>query len=657
MEKMRMESVDMTKQNVDKIAALFPNCITEALDEDKSTPGKKVFKKVVNFDLLRQMLSEEVLDGEEAYEFTWVGKKAAIVEANRPIKKTLRPCISKSVNWDTTQNMYIEGDNLEVLKLLQESYLGKVDVIYIDPPYNTGNNLIYKNNFYQSEAEYAEESGEIDEVGNRLILNSKSNGRFHSDWCSMIYSRLLLARNLLSNEGVIVLTIDDNEIETILAIMDEVFGEENRLGIVIIKNNPQGRSSVTGFQISHEYALFYGNTNAKIGRLPRSEEQLARYGEKDSKGPFEWRNFRAQYSSESPKMVYPIFVKDDCSDFRVPKMRWNEEKRKYDLLEQPLPGESITMPVDETGRTRTWKWSIATVLECKDEEMGVRKDRSGKPTVYYKGRMKDLGMNPYTIWDKPEYSSSTFGANLLADIIGKGIFSYPKSLYAVIDALKVANAKPNSLILDFFSGSATTAHAVMKMNAEDNGNRRFILVQLPEKCEEGSVPYKAGYQTICDIGEERIRKSGELVKEENPLMTMELDTGFRVFKLDDSNMNDVYYSANEYTQDLLSMLESNIKNDRTDLDLLFSCLLEWGLPLSMPYNAEVIEDCTIHIYNEGDLIACFDENMSDYVVKEIARRQPLRAVFRDGSFNGSPAKINVGEIFKMLAPDTRVKVI
>jgi len=657
MERMRMESVDMTEKNVDKIAALFPNCITEALDEEKSTPEKKVYKKVVNFDMLRQMLSGDVIEGNEAYEFTWVGKKDAIVEANRPIRKTLRPCPEKSENWDSTQNIYIEGDNLEVLKLLQESYLGKVDVIYIDPPYNTGNNLIYRNNFYQTEDEYAEDSGEVDELGNRLVLNSRSNGRFHSDWCSMIYSRLLLARNLLSEEGIIVLTIDDNEIQTILAIMDEVFGEENRLGVVIIKNNPQGRSSVTGFQISHEYGLFYGNSKAKIGRLPRSEEQLARYGEKDKNGPFEWRNFRAQYSSESPKMVYPIFVKKDCSDFRIPKMNWNESKREYDLLEQPAEDEIITLPIDESGRTRTWKWSIATVNECKEDEMGVRKDRSGKPTVYYKGRMKDLGMNPYTMWDKPEYSSSTFGANLLAEIIGKGIFSYPKSLYAVIDSLKVANTKQNSLVLDFFSGSATTAHALMKMNAEDGGNRKFILVQLPEKCEEGSVPFKAGYKTICDIGEERIRRSGEHVKEENPIATQNLDTGFRVFKLDDSNMTDVYYSAGEYTQSLLSMLESNVKSDRTDLDLLFGCLIEWGLPLSMPYTSEEIDGYRVHTYNDGDLIACFDENISDSVIKEIARRQPLRAVFRDSSFSGSPSKINVGEIFKMIAPDTRVKVI
>lgn len=651
MDKMRMQSVDMVAKNIEKIGELFPSCITEIVDEN----GK--FKKVVNFKILRQLLSEDTIEGDEAYEFTWVGKKAAIYNANTPTRKTLRPCLEKSYNWNETENIYIEGDNFEVLKLLQESYLGKVDIIYIDPPYNTGNNLIYKNNFHQSESEFLIDSGEIDEFGNRLVLNSRSKGRFHSDWCSMIYSRLLLARNLLSKEGIIVLTIDDNEIHNMISIMDEIFGEDNRLGIVIIKNNPQGRSSVTGFQVSHEYALFYGNGQSKIGRLPRSQDQLARYGENDENGPFEWRNFRAQYSTESPKMVYPIFVKTDCSDFRIPKMKWNQQVKKYELLEQPKDDEIISLPVDETGRYRTWKWSIETVNACKEREMGVRKDRSGRPAVYYKGRMKDEGMNPYTIWSKPEYSSSTFGANLLADIIGKGIFNYPKSLYAVIDCLKVANAKNESLILDFFSGSATTAHAVMCLNAEDNGHRRYILVQLPEKCEVESAPYKEGYRTICDIGEERIRKSGEKIREENGMLVEKLDLGFRVFKLDESNMNDVYYSAYDYSQDLLTSLESNVKADRTDLDLLFGCLLEWGLPLSLPYKSEKIDCYSIHTYNDGDLIACFDENVPRNVIETVAKRQPLRAVFRDSSFADSSAKINVGEIFKMFSPSTTVKVI
>lgn len=650
MEKMKFETLNLTAENVTKIAELFPGVVTE---------GK------VNFELLRSMLGDDVY-GNEAYEFTWVGKRAAIAEAGRPIRKTLRPCVEESKDWDTTENLYIEGDNLDVLKLLQESYLGKVKMIYIDPPYNTGKNLIYKNNFYQSDEDYMESSGAIDSMANRLVVNTKSNGRFHSDWCSMIYSRLLLARNLLARNGIIVLTIDDNEIENVTSMMNEVFGEENHLGTVIVKNNPQGRSSVTGFQISHEYALFYScSSEAQLGRLPRNDDQLSRYGEQDSKGQFEWRNFRAQYSTESPKMVYPIYVKKDASDFRIPKLRWNEKERGYDILEKEVADELVSLPIDASGRTRTWKWSIETVLKEKETEMGVRIDRSGVPAVYYKGRMKEQDMLPYTIWDKPEYSSSTFGANLLAEMFEGKIFSYPKSLYAVIDSLKTGNANEDALVLDFFSGSATTAHAVMQLNAEDGGKRKFIMVQLPESVDSVDFP------TICEIGKERIRRAGEKIKDEltakNAKDTKEnqesfsrvsrLDTGFRVLKLDDTNMNDVYYAAGEYTQELLLRLESNIKSDRTDMDLLYGCLLDWGLPLSMPHTHEKIDGFTVHTYNDGDLIACFEESISEKVIREIANRKPLRAVFRDSSFNSSPEKINVFEIFKLLAPGTSVKVI
>ena len=329
MDKMRMESVDMTAQNIDKIGALFPNCITETVDENGS------LKEAINFELLKQMLSGDVLEGDEAYEFTWVGKKNAIVEANRPIRKTLRPCLEDSVDWNKTENLYIEGDNLEVLKLLQESYLGKVDMIYIDPPYNTGNNLIYRNNFYQSEEEYLESVGAYDEDDNRLFVNSKSNGRFHSDWCSMIYSRLLLARNLLSKEGIICLTIDDSEIENVTAMMNEVFGEENHLTTIIIKNNPSGRSTVTGASISHEYALFYGiNNTVKLGRLPRNDKQIARYKEVDEIGQFEWVNFRKHggYKEDAPTMYYPIYIKKDCSSVSV-KRKNNLQRAKEGQLE------------------------------------------------------------------------------------------------------------------------------------------------------------------------------------------------------------------------------------------------------------------------------------------------------------------------------------
>ncbi len=350
-------------------------------------------------------------------------------------------------------NFLIEGDNLAALKLLEKTHKGKIDVIYIDPPYNTGaKNWKYNNDYVD---------------GNDTFK--------HSKFISFIQSRLQIAKKLLSNKGIIVLTIDDYEIENITLLMNEIFGEENRLGTVVIKNNPQGRSTVNGFQISHEYGLFYGGKEAKIGRLARNKEQLARYNETDEYGPFEWRNFRAQYSTESPKMVYPIFVKKDLSDFRIPLLKWDEKNKKYFLLEQPMNDEIISLPIDETGRQRTWKWSIETAIKEKSKNLGVRKDRLGNPTVYYKGRMKSEKMQPYTFWDKPEYSASTFGANILADIIGKKKFDYPKSIYAVIDSIRVASEELSSTILDFFAGSGTTGHAVLKLNAEDGGKRKFIL--------------------------------------------------------------------------------------------------------------------------------------------------------------------------------------
>lgn len=411
----------------------------------------------------------------------------------------------------------IEGDNLASLKLLEKTHKGAIDVIYIDPPYNTGaKNWKYNNDYVDGTDTFK-----------------------HSKWLSFMDKRLRLANKLLSDSGVIVLTIDDYEVENITLLMNSIFGEDHRLGTVVIKNNPQGRSSVTGLQISHEYALFYGKKQARIGRLPRNEEQLARYKDSDEIGPFEWRNFRAQYSTESPKMAYPIFVKKDCSDFRIPQLRWDEEEKEYQLLEQPCDDELITLPRDESGRMRNWKWSISTVQEQKETEMGVRKDRSGNPTVYFKGRMKNLDMLPYTFWDNPAYSASTFGANLLSDLIGKGKFNYPKSLYAVIDSLKVANAHKNSTVLDFFAGSGTTAHAVLELNKADGGNRRFIMCTNNENgiCREVTYErirtaieteaypaslkyYKIGYVPISDrlyyeYADQLLRHIRELIELEN----------------------------------------------------------------------------------------------------------------------------------------------
>lgn len=625
MEKMRMESVDMTENNIEKIESLFPNCITEALDEN----GK--LKKAINFETLKQMLSNEIIAGDEAYEFTWVGKKAAIVEANKPIRKTLRPCKEKSVNWNNTENLYIEGDNLEVLKLLQESYLGKVDVIYIDPPYNTGNDFIYNDDFKLSSEEYLEATNELDEDGNRLFKNTDSNGRFHSDWCSMIYSRLLLSRNLLSDNGVIFISIDDNEQENLKKICDEVFGENNFLAQIIWERAYAPINLKKHFSRSHDFILCYAKneTLAINNGIKRSEEADNRYSnpDNDSRGDWKADNFSVGPAVESN--IYPI---------TTPSGR---------IVEPPAG--------------RSWLVSEKVFLEkVKDNRIWFGTDGNSVPSMKrFLNELKKIGITPMTIWKYKEVGHSQDASKALKELFDdRKIFDYPKPVNLIKRCIELYSKK-DSVILDFFSGSATTAHAVMQLNAEDGGHRKYIMVQLAEKTDENSDSYKSGFKNICEIGEERIiRASKKIIEARNGNIDINnFDTGFRVLKLDDSNMTDVFYSVDDYSQDLLSNLESNIKSDRNDLDLLFGCLIEWGLPLSLPYNSEVIEGCTVHNYNNGDLVACFDKNISDSVIKYIAKHKPLRAVFRDSSFANSPSKINVGEIFKSLAPDTRVKVI
>ena len=605
-----MESMDMTAQNIEKIGALFPNCITETVDEN----GK--MKKAVNFDLLRQMLSGDVVEGDEVYEFTWVGKKAAIVEANKPIRKTLRPCKEDSVNWDTTENLYIEGDNLEVLKLLQESYLGKVKMIYIDPPYNTGNDFIYRDDFKQSADEYEGDLGVYDDDGNRMFKNTDSNGRFHSDWCSMIYSRLMLARNLLRDDGVIFISIDEMEHDNLKKICDEIFGESNFVSDIIWKRKRGRDNSARWFSKAHEYLLLYSKNKElfNTGYLELDEETKKAYKNPDN---------------------------DPRGDYRMLGCwaRGTQGGVKYDFTTK----EGLYFP------ERLWLFNKENLTKLdKDNKLIIRGDNIYRKMFIYENK----GKIPETLWD--DVSNAANASDEIKKIFDGIVFDTPKPTPYIKRMIEIATDK-DATILDFFSGSATTANAVMKMNAEDNGNRKFILVQLPETISENSNATKAGFENICEIGKERIRRAGAKIKEENP--NVDFDSGFRVFKLDESNMKDIFYAPAEYDQNMLSGLESNIKEDRTDLDLLFGCLLEWGLPLSMPYTSEVISGCTVHTYNEGDLITCFDENIPDEVVKTIAKRQPLRAVFRDSSFDGSPAKINVTEVFKLLAPNTRVKVI
>ena len=641
-----MESPDLTAQNIDRIAALFPNCITEMLDEERSTPEKKVYKRAVNFELLKQMLSPDVVDGDEAYEFTWVGKKAAIVEANKPIRKTLRPCMAESKDWDNTENLYIEGDNLEVLKLLQESYLGKVKMIYIDPPYNTGNDFIYADDFKMESEEWKVESGEWSEEGDRLFKNTDTNGRFHSDWCSMIYSRLMLARNLLTDDGVIFISIDDNEQENLKKCCDEVFGARNFIAQIAWEKVHTRKNSAINFSSSHEYILCYAKVRRnysgdtvgfKRNLLPRDNTDAYSNPDNDPKGP--WKT--------DPITAHNYYA----ADYTITKPN----------------GVVIKRPQD-----RYWAYSEDTMKRMIAENAIVWGEGNSMPLAKrYLCDVQD-GLVPVTLFSR-EFAGDSSQAKKQIDSLFeecKGVFDYTKPVKLITRLLQIGS-NPEDIVLDFFSGSATTAHAVMQLNAEDGGHRKFIMVQLPEKCDEKSEAYKAGYKNICEIGKERIRRAGEKILKEqlaNNNSTLnspnsKLDIGFRVLKLDSTNMKDVYYAPCDYDQDSLHQLESNIKDDRTDLDLLFGCLIDWGRPLSLPYKSEQLGGCTVHTYNDGDLIACFDANVPESVVKEIAQRKPLRAVFRDSGFESSPEKINMFEIFKLYMPEDagdiskRVRVI
>lgn len=664
MNHMKFESPDLTSGNIEKIAALFPNCITEAPDEERSTPEKKVYKRAVNFELLKQMLSPDVVDGDEAYEFTWVGKKAAIVEANKPIRKTLRPCVAESKNWDTTENLYIEGDNLEVLKLLQESYLGKVKMIYIDPPYNTGNDFIYADDFKMESEEWKVESGEWSEEGDRLFKNTDSNGRFHSDWCSMIYSRLMLARNLLSDTGVIVINMDENEITNLQKICAEVFGASNDLGTIIWdKRNPKGDAQGVSYQ--HEYILVYAKNKYAFTsqcKMQRPKKNAAAILKKASQL---FSKLSTSYTLSDINRDFSTWVRtqtdfsggekaynriDENGDvYRPVSMAWPNKKKAPDDYFIPLihPVTGKECPIPERG----WRNPSSTMQKMLENGLILfGKDETTIPNSKYLLKENMYENIPSMLY----YGGSD--TDLLSQL---GIpFDTPKVVDICVEHIKSFSSN-GDVILDFFSGSATTAHAVMQLNAEDGGHRKFIMVQLPEKCDEASEAYKAGYKNICEIGKERIRRAGEKILKEqlaNNNSTLnspnsKLDIGFRVLKLDSTNMKDVYYAPSDYDQDFLHQMESNIKDDRTDLDLLFGCLIDWGLPLSLPYKSEQIDGCTVHTYNDGELIACFDANVPESVVKEIAQRKPLRAVFRDSGFASSPEKINMFEIFKLYMPE------
>lgn len=550
------------------------------------------------------------------------------MEANTTTNKTLRPCIEESKDWNNTENLYIEGDNLEVLKLLQNSYFNKVKMIYIDPPYNTGNDFIYVDDFAQNIDEYEEAKGSFDEEGNRLFKNTDTNGRFHSDWCSMIYPRLVLARNLLANDGVIFISIDDNEQENLKKICDEVFGEKNFIAQVIWERAYAPVNLKKHFSENHDYIICYAKDidKAICNGLPRASEANDRYSNPDNDPRGIWKSDNLSVGPIVQSKIYEIIT----------------------------PGGRKVLPPEGY----CWRLSKEKFKEfVKDNRIWFGKDGNNVPSIKRFLSEVKQSVTPMTIWKYSEVGHSQDAKQNLKKLFdGKSFFDYPKSVELIKRCIQLYSNE-SSIILDFFSGSATTAHAVMQLNTEDGGKRKFIMVQLPEKTDEKSEAFKAGYKNICEIGKERIRRAGEKIKEEAGLNGQDLDIGFRVLKLDSSNMKDIYYSADEYDQGMLENMQSNTKEDRTDLDLLFGCLVDWGLELDKPYTTKVINGHKVHIYNDGDLVACFENDLDMKTIDEIAKLQALRVVFCDNSFIDSATKINVAEHFKMIAPDTDIKVI
>lgn len=640
MEHLNMQSMDKVAANVAKIMELFPNCVTERINAE----GK--LEHAIDFDMLRQELNDYVVDGlQERYQFTWPDKRSAILAANAPINKTLRPCREESVDFDNTENLYIEGDNLEVLKLLQETYLGKVKMIYIDPPYNTGNDFVYEDDFKQSADEYIDNSGQLDEEGNRLVANTESNGRFHTDWLNMIYPRLKLAKDLLSEDGVIFISIDDNEVDNLRKICDEIFGEENFKSNSIIINNRGGRD-YGGIALQHDYILIYSkNIIATLNPINETDKQFQYYDEYGGFNLMELRNRNIKFNDKNrPNLCYPFYVNPNNAD-------------KNGLLElslEPKIGFIEVYPAKSNGVQTVWRWGKEEKARDNiNKEIFGKENRNGGYMIVQKYR-KSTKMQR-SVWDEKEFVNER-GTEAIKDLLDKAYFNYPKSVYTIKRVLELASSK-NSLILDFFSGSATTAHAVMQLNGEDGGKRKFIMVQLPEVCDENSEAYKAGYKNICEIGKERIRRAGQKIKEENPLTTQDLDIGFRVLKCDSSNMEDVYFTPKEYMDKQQSLFVDNIKKDRNDEDLLFDAMLKLDTPLSSKIEKITIAGKTVYNVAQGHLMACFDKNVTDEVITAIAKEMPSYFVMRDSSQADDSVAINFEQIFNTYSPQTVRRVL
>lgn len=613
--KLDLNSVDGTQLNLEALYQIAPSCFTEVKDDKTGE-----LRHVVNFKTLRQLLGDNAVeDADEMYQFTWPGKQEARREAARPITKTLRPVVEDSVDWDHTQNLYIEGDNLEVLKLLQKSYMGKVKMIYIDPPYNTGNDFVYDDDFARSQNEEELASGNVDELGNRYRKNTDTNGRFHSDWCSMMYSRLMVARSLLTDDGVIFISIDDNEQRNLKNICDEIFGSSNFIAQLIWERAYSPKNDAKYISNSHDYVLMYALDLEKftIGRLPRTEEANARYSNPDNDPRGVWK------ASDMSVKTYT----SSC-DYKI-----------------TTPSGKIVEPP----AGRCWRLSAKAFAErLQDNRIWFGPNGDSTPSIKrFLSELKYEGMAPTSILFYKEVGHSQEGAKEVVSLFGnKGVFDGPKPVRLLERLITLANLKSDSIVMDFFSGSATTAHALMKVNAEKQTSYKFILVQLPEEVSE--TKKEQGYKTICGIGKERIRRAGKKIKEESPLTTQKLDTGFRVFRLADSNFEEVKKAPEEYDQSQLDLFLNNVKSDRTDLDLLFGAMLSWGVQLSLPMTSEEVDGKMIYSVNDGDLVACFADDITENIVKAMADKQPLRVLFRDSCFARDDAKINVFETLKQL---------
>ena len=650
MQHLKMQTANVVDENIKRIGEMFPNCLTERLDEN----GRP--EVAIDFDQLRQELSKDIVEGpEERYQFTWPDKRNAIRLANAPTTDTLRPCREESVDFDNTQNLYIEGDNLQVLKLLRENYLGKVKMIYIDPPYNTGNDFVYNDDFSQTTGEYIHNSGQEDEGGNRLVANTESNGRFHTDWLNMIYPRLKVAKDLLSEDGVIFISIDDNEVNNAIKACDDVFGAINKIASLITIKNPRGRQSDTFYATVHEYLLCYCRNREKafINGMPLTDEQRSEYSYSDENGCYRLLGLRQRGSAslreDRPDMFFPIYIDPQTMEVSL--------ERK--------DGWSVVIPKKSDGREGRWMWGKQKCLNEIHRLVPKLISRRNEFDIFVKDYLNN-GDTERTRKFKSVLDDSSFnnqnGTQEVKALLEGEYMSFPKSM-EYIKTITLMGASHDSLVLDFFSGSATTAHAVMQLNAEDGGNRKFIMVQLPETTDEKSEAFKAGYKNICEIGKERIRRAGKKILEEQKAKQgdlfggeqKKLDVGFRVLKLDSSNMQDVYYSPEEFSEKLL--FEDNIKPDRTDEDLLFQAMIELGIELSAKIEKQEIAGKTVWNVAEGYLMACFDKDVNETAIKAIAKQHPYYFVLRDSSLATDQVADNFEQIWEEYSKDTIRRII